>query len=280
MVLFFAVLGFLGAAALGVAFALRTAGLLLYGVRFGRRQVREIEEDRARCVEAHSASTADRMMFAQRQRGREFEPESADLAVGFGRIPQDVPAGGISEPDRVVAGHAAGLVAQGVLRGRIDGFPATVVDLEVIDHIDVAEVKKRCGYGRAAEATKDCLTVCVGHLPLRLPYAASVHVLGSGEGTHTADPGFAEFPLTRPGVREAAPAGRPPWSVRQDRLIGCVLSNRGLDVAEATGLAARLVPLAGAFPRSEPERFRLPEPAADERPASTLWADPWVRGGR
>ncbi|MBE8476793.1 hypothetical protein [Streptomyces justiciae] len=284
LVSFFAVGGLFGATALGVFFALWCVSLLYAGFRFARKLLREAEEDRARSVKAHAAVMADRMMAAQRQ-GFAYEASSAELAEGFGRIPQDVPDRLIEE-ERVIARHAAGLVAEGVLRMEVDGFPVTVFDLEVINYDDVADLKRRGSYSRAAEAAKDYLTVCVVTLPVPLPYLASAWLFDR-EAAHTADADFAEVVMSVPLVRQAVLDVEPPWpwSVQQDRLISCELSGAGLDVPAALALATRLTQVAGAFPWTDLERFRLSAP--EPRPQYTLWAslgqytpvihNPWVR---
>ncbi|MGP4051860.1 hypothetical protein [Streptomyces sp. 2A115] len=267
---FLAVPAAFGGAALGVFFVLWIAGLLFYGVHAGQKQLREVERDRARSRKSHAASMADRMLRAQRE-GYEFEDSSAELAEGFGRIPQEV-TDHLTEENQVIARHAADLVAEGVLRMRLSDFHVTVFDLEVINYEDVAELKKRCRYGRAAEASKDYLTVCVVTLPMPLPYVAAAHLFGEGRkgADRTLDPEFADFLLSVPAVREAAMNAEQPWSVEQDRLIACAWTNSGLDTPAALSLASRMAALAGEFPWAELDRFRLAEP--EPRHQYTLWA--------
>ncbi|MFF5496753.1 hypothetical protein [Streptomyces aquilus] len=265
---FIAVLGAFGGAALGITFLLWGLGLLVWGFRYGQKQLRAVEADRALAVKAHAASMADRMLYAQR-RGLEFEASSAAWAEGFGRIPQEVPDR-LSEEQRVRARHAADLVAEGVLRMRGDDLPVTVFDLEMINQSDVWELKKRCRYSRAAEAAKYYLTVCVVTLPMPLPYVASAHLHRNPEDPdRTEDPEFAELLLSRPGVREAALDRDWLWSVDGGRLICCAVTSRGTDIGNVEGLADRMAALAGAFPWPELERFRVP--ARGSRPRCPLW---------
>ncbi|MGW0941370.1 hypothetical protein ACWD4O_02295 [Streptomyces sp. NPDC002623] len=259
---FFYVGGRFGAGALGVLFVLWSAALLFFGYQEGQKQFRAVEEDRARALKAHIASMAERMLFAGREEGWEFEASCAETAVGFGRIPQDVPDLGLAkEEEQAVARHAAGLVAEGVLRTRIDGFPVTAFDLEMINDADVRELRRRCRFERAAEASKDYLTVVAVHLPVRLPYLASVHPFAPGSRIAcTADDDFAEFLLSVPAVRAAALDVERPWSVQGGLLVSCALTNSGLDVADVVEVARRTALLAGAFPWSELERFRVEAP--------------------
>lgn len=255
-----------------VAFVVWTVALMYFGFRAAQKQLRDVEQERARALKSHSASMADRMLFAQRQ-GWEYEASSAELAEGFGRIAQEV-TGRPTEETEAIARHAAELVAEGVLRGRIDGLPVTVFDLEMINYDDMRELRKRCRYGRAAEASKDYLTVCAVELPVRLPYVASAHLMSHAEeALRTADVEFARFLLSHPAVRESALDPDHLWSVAGDRLLACTVSNDGLDVPQATSLAARTAAVAAAFPWPELERFRLPEP--DEPPRHILWVFPW-----
>lgn len=266
---FIAVFGAFGGAALGITFALWSVGLLVLGFRYGQKMLREVEADRALAVKAHAASMADRMLYAQR-RGLEFEASSAEWAEGFGRVPQEVPER-LTEEQRVRARHAAELVAEGVLRMRGDGLPVTVFDLEVINQNDVWELKQRCRYSRAAEASKYYLTVCVVTLPMRLPYVASAHLYRTepDDTDRTTHPEFADLLLSRPGVREAALDRDWLWSVDGDRLICCAVTSRGLDIGQVEGLAGRAAAIADAFPWPELERFRAAAP--DSRPRHTLW---------
>ncbi|MER6953522.1 hypothetical protein [Streptomyces sp. NPDC000618] len=258
---FFYVGGQFGAGALGVLFVLWSAALVFFGYQEGQRQLRAVEDDRARAFKAHTASMAERMLFAGREEGWEFEASCAETAVGFGRIPQDVPDRGLTEEEQVVARHAAGLAAEGVLRTRIDGFPVTVFDLEMINDPDVRELRRRCRFERAAEASKDYLTVVAVHLPVRLPYLASVHPFAPGSRVAcTADDAFAEFLLSVPAVRAAALDVERLWSVQGDLLVSCALTDSGLDVADVVEVARRTARLAGAFPWSELERFRVEAP--------------------
>ena len=268
----FAAFGLFGGTALLVFFTVWAVTVAYASFRSAQKQLRDVEKERAQALKSHSASMADRFLFAQRQ-GWQYEASSAELAEGLGRITQEVPDR-LPEEQEVVARHAAQLVAEGVLRGRIDGFPVTVFDLEMINYDDMHELKKRCRYRRAAEASKDYLTVCVVELPVRLPYVASAHLMSHDEeAVRTADVEFARFLLSRPSVRESALDPEYLWSVAGGRLLACTVSNSGLGVPQATSLATRTAAVAAAFPWPELERFRLPEP--DEPPRHNLWVFPW-----
>ncbi|MCX5330438.1 hypothetical protein [Streptomyces sp. NBC_00140] len=266
---FIAVLSAFGGTALGITFLLWCLGLLVWGFRYGQKQLRAAEADRALARKAHAASMADRMLWAQRH-GHEFEASCAEWAEGFGRVPQEVPER-LAEEQRVRARHAADLVAEGVLRMRVDGRPVTVFDLEVINESDVWELKRRCRYSRAAEVSMYYLTVCVVTLPVRLPYLASayLHRTEADDTDRTADPAFAELLLSRPAVRAAAQDRDWLWSVDGDRLICCAVTGRGMDIGQVEGLAGRMAAIAGAFPWPELEHFRVPAP--DSRPRHILW---------
>ncbi|MGW2045853.1 hypothetical protein ACWCPF_11795 [Streptomyces sp. NPDC001858] len=286
VVAFFYVGSRFGAGALGAAFVLWFAALLYFGHHDGQKQFRAVERDRARALKAHTASMAERMLFAWREEGWEFEASCPETAMGFGRIPQDIPDHGLMPEERVVARHAADLTAEGVLRTRIDGFPVTAFDLEMINEPDVCELRRRARFERAAEASKDYLTVVAVQLPVRLPYLASVHPFGPGSQIAcTADDAFAEFLLSVPAVRAAALDVERLWSVQGDLLVSCALTDCGLDVADVVEVARRTALLAGAFPWSELERFRVEAPEPGTEPGAgtgagqhSLWVHEFTDG--
>ncbi|MGW7518491.1 hypothetical protein ACWGJ2_23190 [Streptomyces sp. NPDC054796] len=302
----------LGAGAVGVVIVLWLAGLLGYGYRHGKRQLDAVERDRARAAATHAGLLAERERFAQRE-GMEYEAASARLAEGFGRIEQEIPddleaserrsgsGQGVSfketarEAARLplageIARHAAGLVAQGVVRTRVEGFPVTVFDLEVLDHFDLEELRGKRKPAQAVELSKDYLTVWSVGLPLALPYVSSAYawhdahgeagLLGelAGPELRAEDADFAAFLMSVPAVRSAALAAEArPWCVDGARLLTSVRTNSGTVPEAVRAVAAELAAVAAAFPWRELERFRVEEAGDDERSraARVLWTHRW-----
>lgn len=151
---------------------------------------------RARNREQHLAFVNERRQLAQRM-GLGYEERSAALAVGFGRLEQDVPDDVLKlmgkeasitqvarearayERMQVLLRHAAGMEAESVIHAQVAGFPATLFELEVVDPDRMADVEPQ-GLSKldlAAEATKAYLSVGMVTLPFALPFVSSTYAL-------------------------------------------------------------------------------------------------------
>ncbi|HEX8866092.1 MAG TPA: hypothetical protein VF821_10595 [Lentzea sp.] len=258
--------------------------LICLGVVSVRRALTKLTRQREEERREHAATLAGRRALATPD--ATYEERSAELAARFGRIEQTGPRFATPEVARRTK-HASELVAEGVFRTTLRGFPVTVFDLEVANEADLGVLFGKAGFDRAFDLSTYYLTVCAVTLPFPLPHLSSTAAWSPGlledddvpaELRHTDDPAFASLMLSVPDVRKVAHNLNLPWTVSGDVLTTSVLTPSGLDAPDVLRMASSLTGLAERFPWDRLEACRsdtavLPAPWPAHR--SPLLARKW-----
>lgn len=262
LALFVAVLLSAGWTWLLVTFIAWIIALLCVGIVSLRRALARLTQQREEDKQAHAATLAGRRTIA-RMPDATYEDQSAELAARFGRVDQTVPRHALPAEARRTK-HTSELVAHGVLRTTMRGFPVTAFDLEVANEDDLALLSRKTRFENAFALSTCYLTVCAVTLPFPLPHLSALAAWSPGlveafadekgladvppELRHTDDPEFAALMLSVPAVRKAAHDLHLAWTVSGDVLTASVLTPSGLPAHSVLRLANALAELAEMMP--------------------------------
>lgn len=295
LALFIAVLVTAGWIWLLVTFVVWCAALMYFGHASMQRALALLTREREEERQAHEATLAGRRALATMP-DVTYEEQSAEVAARFGRLDQTVPRHALPEEAQRTR-HTAELVARGVVRTTLRGFPVTVFDLEVAHESDLGVLSRKTRFERAFDLCTCYLTVCAVTLPFPLPHLSALAAWSPGmvetyaggpvneaergvppELRHTDDPEFADLMLSVPAVRRAAHDLKLLWTISGDVLTTSVITPSGLPVPTVLQRATVLAELAEAFPWNRLETYRRTAPQAPwPLHRSPLLAHEWWR---